>query len=163
MADRDHVLELRPFRPEDGSAIVSFIRTADDAATWASLDDVPADAALLARWHEDADVHPFTFLVNGVLVGYGEVWVDRAENETELARIVIDPGRRGRGLGRQLTRLLAAEAARHGLAETWLRVVPENAAAIACYRAAGFVRAAADAEAGFNAGQRRQYVWMYLV
>jgi GNAT superfamily N-acetyltransferase len=121
--DRHHSLELRPFRHDDGPAVMSFVRTDEDAAAWASLEEVP-DEALLARWHADPDVHAFTLFVDGVPAGYGEVWVDRAEDETELARIVIDPARRGRGLGRQLTRLLAAEAARHGLEEMWLRVVP---------------------------------------
>jgi ribosomal protein S18 acetylase RimI-like enzyme len=159
--DRHHSLELRPFRQDDGPAVMSFIRTAEDAANWASLEEVPEEA-LLARWHADPDVHAFTLVVDGVPAGYGEIWVDGAEDETELARIVIDPARRCRGLGRQLTRLLAAEAARHGLAETWLRVVPGNAAAISCYRAAGFIRAAAELEASFNIGQRRPYVWMHL-
>lgn len=159
--DRHQSLELRPFRQDDGPAVVSFIRTDEDAAAWASLEEVPEEA-LLARWHADPDVHAFTLFGDGVPAGYGEVWVDRAEDETELARIVIDPARRGRGLGRQLTRLLAAEAARHRLEETWLRVVPGNTAAISCYRAAGFVRAPAELEARFNIGQRQPYVWMHL-
>jgi ribosomal protein S18 acetylase RimI-like enzyme len=160
--ERNHSLELRQFQPDDGPVVISFLSTAQDAAAWASLDEVPVDATVLARWHEDDDVHAFMLLVDGVPAGYGEIWVDEPEDETELARIVIDPARRGRGLGRKLVRLLSTEAARHGLAETWLRVVPENAAAISCYRAAGFVRAPADLEATFNIGQRRQYAWMYL-
>jgi RimJ/RimL family protein N-acetyltransferase len=56
------------------------------------------------------------------------------------------------------------EAATAGpfLAEVWLRVVPWNEPALACYRAAGFVRAAAEAERLFNEGQPQEYVWMQL-
>jgi RimJ/RimL family protein N-acetyltransferase len=42
----------------------------------------------------------------------------------------------------------------------WLRVVPQNAAAIACYAAAGFVRATVEEEVEFNEGQPRAYEWM---
>ena len=106
--DRHQSLELRPFRQDDGPAVVSFIRTDEDAAAWASLEEVPEEA-LLARWHADPDVHAFTLFGDGVPAGYGEVWVDRAEDETELARIVIDPARRGRA-----ARSTADAAARGG-------------------------------------------------
>jgi ribosomal protein S18 acetylase RimI-like enzyme len=74
--------------------------------------------------------------------------------------LVIEPSRRSRGLGRALTRALADEAWRRGVAEVWLRVFEENAPARRAYEAAGFRRATPDEEAAFNAGQRRVYVWM---
>ena len=95
-----------------------------------------------------------------MLVGYGEIWEDREENEAELARLVVAPDLRGRGHGRALTRALADEAHRRGFDDVWLRVVPENAAAIRAYEAAGFSRATPEEEARFNVGQRRVYVWM---
>jgi ribosomal protein S18 acetylase RimI-like enzyme len=94
------------------------------------------------------------------VVGYGEVWVDREEDEAELARLVIAPALRGQGLGRALTRALADEAHRRGFADVWLRVVPDNAPARRAYLMAGFERATAEEEAAFNTGQRRTYVWM---
>jgi ribosomal protein S18 acetylase RimI-like enzyme len=69
---------------------------------------------------------------------------------------------RGRGLGRTLIAMLAAEARRMGFVDIWVRVVPSNAAALACYRAAGFERTDGTEEAMFNAGQPRVYVWMRL-
>jgi RimJ/RimL family protein N-acetyltransferase len=41
-------------------------------------------------------------------------------------------------------------------------VLPTNAPAFACYKRAGFERAAPQEEAAFNAGQPREYVWMRL-
>jgi len=114
----------------------------------------------LARWHATPDVVPFSLLAEGRLVGYGELWLDRVEDEAELARLVIAPVQRRHGYGRALTRLLADEAHGLGLAEVWLRVVPENAIARRAYEAAGFVRATPEQEAAFNAGQPRPYVWM---
>ena len=87
------------------------------------------------------------------IVGYGEVWHDPAAGEAELARILVAPDRRGRGVGRRLVALLADRARAAGFDAIWLRVVADNRAAIACYRAAGFVRASAAEESAFNEGQ----------
>jgi [ribosomal protein S18]-alanine N-acetyltransferase len=57
-------------------------------------------------------------------------------------------------------RLLVEHAAELGFDEIWLRVIPSNEAAIACYRGAGFVRAAPGVEASVNVGQPHEYVWM---
>ena len=59
-------------------------------------------------------------------------------------------------MGARSTRALADEAHRRGFAEVWLRVVPENAAALRAYEAAGFPRATPEEEAAFNVGQRRE-------
>ena len=93
-------------------------------------------------------------------MAYGELWDDADEDEVELARILVDPSRRGQGVGRAFTAALTERAASLGRAETWLRVLPENGPAIACYRAAGYERASAPEETAFNAGQPVPYVWM---
>jgi len=68
----------------------------------AALDHLPT-LADLARWHAEPDVVPFALeLDDGEVVGYGELWEDREEDEAELARLVVDPARRGRGHGRAL-------------------------------------------------------------
>ncbi|MBM3676430.1 MAG: GNAT family N-acetyltransferase [Actinobacteria bacterium] len=151
---------LAPFDPSSPPAVTEWVTSAAEAEAWAGLLEWPLPPGLLDRWHELPDVLPFVLLLDGVPAGYAEIWLDVDENEAELARIVVNPAHRGRGNGRAFVRLLAAEAERLGLADVWLRVVPENAAAISCYRAAGFVRAAAAEEESFNAGQPRRYVWM---
>jgi ribosomal protein S18 acetylase RimI-like enzyme len=124
------------------------------------MDALP-DAATFARWHAEPDVVPFG-LRDGDdrLVAYGELWEDRDADEAELARLVVDPAIRGQRIGQALTRALADEARRRGFGSVWLRVVPDNAPALAAYAAAGFVRAT-DAEAAeFNTGQPVTYVWL---
>ena len=98
--------------------------------------------------------------VDGSAVGYGEVWEDPDEDEAELARLIVDPARRGRGVGRTLAAALLAEARRLGWSDVWLRVVPGNEPAIRAYAAAGFARATSDEERAFNVGQPVAYVWM---
>ena len=138
---------------------MSWLRTAEEAAHWAALDRTPV-LDDLARWHAQPDVIPFAWLEGEALIGYGEVWEDREEDEAELARLVIAPEHRGRGHGRALTRSLAEEAHGRGFEAVWLRVVPGNAAAIRAYEAAGFARATPDEESEFNAGQPRVFLWL---
>jgi ribosomal protein S18 acetylase RimI-like enzyme len=162
-AEADSTLTLVPFRPEHASELTGWVRSVDEASRWASLDHLPT-LEDLERWHRQPYATPFVLVSGTTVVGYGEVWddgeEDRKEDEAELARLVIDPSRRGRGLGRALTRALADEAWRRGVAEVWLRVVEDNLAARRAYEAAGFVRATPEQETEFNAGQPRSYVWM---
>jgi ribosomal protein S18 acetylase RimI-like enzyme len=99
-------------------------------------------------------------VVDGSIVGYGEVWEDPDEDEAELARLIIDPARRGHGLGRVMVRAFLAEARRCGWADVWLRVTPDNEPALRCYAAVGFTRATLEEEAEFNVGQPEAFVWM---
>ena len=91
------------------------------------------------------------------LIGYGELWVDHDGGEVELARLIIDPRRRGRGAGRDLVAELVARAE---YPEVFLRVHPDNPVALRCYTGAGFVRVDAVLEAEWNAPQPVAYVWL---
>jgi RimJ/RimL family protein N-acetyltransferase len=132
----------------------------------------PEDVDMIAAWHPMApaevlawwkdDVLPFVLEVGGAAHGYGELWLDPEEDEVELARLIVPEAERGRGYGGLLTRLLTAEAATTGLITTMLRTTPDNQTAIACYRANGFARLGPEEESVWNAGQRREWVWMVL-
>lgn len=155
-------LALEDFREADGVTVIGWLRTAEEAEQWASLPFPGPQPPVFQEWHAAEGVLPFVGRLGGELCAYGEIWEDPEENEAELARIVVAPARRGEGIGRAFVSLLAAEARRRGWQDVWLRVVAENAPAIACYRGAGFARASADEERAFNLGQKREYVWMRL-
>ena len=153
-------MHLSPFDQADASVVAGWVRSDDEASLWASVQLAAVSPAMFEQWHVDADVHPFVLRDDDGPRAYGEVWVDHEEDEAELARLVVDPQWRGRGVGRRLTELLARDARGLGFDDVWLRVVPHNTVAIACYRGAGFVRASAEVEQAFNSGQPREYVWM---
>ncbi len=153
-------VELADFEDRHADFVVGWVRSDREAAEWAALGPGELDRNVFARWHADSDVVPCVGIVGDAVCAYGEVWEDPAEGEAELGRIIVAPHRRGQGIGRRFVALLAAEAERRGFSHIWLRVVPLNRAAIACYSAAGFVRATPEEEAELNRGQPRAYVWM---
>jgi ribosomal protein S18 acetylase RimI-like enzyme len=153
-------LTLAPFDAAWGETVLGWVGSPEEADRWASADGRALVPTLLAQWHADPDVHAYVALADERPVGYGEVWHDPAEDEAELARILVDPARRGRGIGRALTAALVERARAAGFADVWLRVVPGNEPALRTYAAAGFVRASADEESAFNQDQPVAYVWM---
>jgi ribosomal protein S18 acetylase RimI-like enzyme len=153
---------LTRFSVADAERVLDWITSATEAGWWAGATEWPPTTDIFRTWHAEPDVHPFVLTLDGSdgPIGYGEVWVDAEEDEAELARLLIDPAFRDQGHGRRLVALLTDEARRKGFTAVWLRVRPENAQAIACYRGAGFVRASDSEEAAFNVGQPCKYVWM---
>ena len=63
-------------------------------------------------------------------------------------------------MGRLLVSKLLEQAAPTGYPAAFVRVVPENGAALACYRAAGFTPVSAEEQGRFNEGQPVEYVWL---
>ncbi|HEX2322065.1 MAG TPA: GNAT family N-acetyltransferase [Streptosporangiaceae bacterium] len=104
-------------------------------------------------------VQPFGLYRGKRLVAYGELWVDDGEAEVELARLIVDPGERGQGLGKYLATRLA-RLARFRRPRVLLRVHPGNTAALRCYAAAGFDPVGLDQAAAWNTGQPIDYVWL---
>ena len=153
---------LREFREPDGREVARWPRSPDEVRRWAgSHPGWPVDVAVFGRWHADPDVRPYVLCEGEEAIGYGEVWVDGPEQEVELARIIVSPAQRGRGVGRQLVRRLLERAALAGLPDAFVRVVPENVAAISCYRGAGFSPVSGPEREEFNRGQPVDYVWMH--
>lgn len=135
--------------------------TTADVATIAAWHPIPSAEVL--GWWEVPDVEPWVMTEpDDQLVAYGELWFDEEEDEVELARLIVAPELRGRGVGKQLVRRLTEKAAATGLTTTMLRVEPDNAPAIHCYAACGFSRLGPEESAQWNEGQRREWLWMRL-
>lgn len=153
-------MELRPFAPADADTVAGWPASSGEVALWCGLRDFPVAPRVVTGWQSDGDVRG-RVLVEGVrLLGYGEVWCDPEEGEAELARIIVAPGVRGRGIGRRLVRGLAELALRVGYREIFLRVHPGNAAALRCYRGAGFLPVDPALAAEWNTPQPVDYVWL---
>jgi len=151
---------LHPFAEHHAIDISHWPLNAEEAVAWAGVDtEFPIASDLFQRWHQDADVHAFVADDNGFEVAYGELWVDHQEHEVELARIIVHPSHRGIGVGRAFVTSLLQEAAKYGMPNIFLRVIPNNFAAIRCYENCGFLRVDPTEEKFFNERQPRQYAW----
>lgn len=58
-----------------------------------------AHAATVTDWQRDADARARVLVEDGTVVGYGELWLDDEEDEVELARLIVAPDTRGKGVG----------------------------------------------------------------
>jgi len=135
--------------------------TSADVEAIAGWHPIPATEVL--GWWEVADVEPWVMDdPDGVLTAYGELWLDAEENEVELARLIVDPERRGRSFGKLLVRALVHKAQATNLATIMLRVDPDNQIAIGCYLSCGFEPLGPEESAEWNEGQRREWFWMRL-
>jgi ribosomal protein S18 acetylase RimI-like enzyme len=147
---------LRPYRPGDAAVVAGWAGDAEANRRWCGEAEVTA--ATVTRWAARPDVRAYVLLDGAEPVGYGELWLDDDEAEVELARIVVAPGRRGRGLGRSLATALAGSARDHH--ETViLRVHPSNTDALRCYAGAGFTPVPPAEAAEWNRGQPVGYEW----
>lgn len=73
---------------------------------------------------------------HGAAIGYGVISL--AADEAHVLNICIAPERQGRGLGRELLRMLTRMARDMGAVRIFLEVRPSNPTAIALYHSEGF-------------------------
>lgn len=152
-------LQLRSFPTEFADVVSGWGRTDGEVLMWCGAAGAPVPAGQISSWAREDGVQPYGLYRGEQLVAYGELWVDDKEAEVELARLIVDPGERGQGLGRYLAVGLAREARlRHP--RVFLRVHPGNIAALRCYAAAGFEPVEPDQASAWNTGQPIDYVWL---
>jgi ribosomal protein S18 acetylase RimI-like enzyme len=154
---------LSDLRPGDAEVIAGWVASPEELRAWAGPGvNWPVRPSDLAHWRAEPDVRPHVLLYEGDLVAYGEIWSDRQEREVELARLIVRPDMRSRGIGRCLVRSLLEVAASTGWPVAYIRVAPENAPALACYDRAGFTRVPADEQQRYNRGQPVEYLWLRI-
>ena len=154
-------ISLQPFPPDSAGVVSGWAVTREEVKMWCGYQTAPVPAEQIDAWAREDGVQPFGMFRAGQLVAYGELWVDDDEAEVEIARLIVDPGQRGQGLGRRLAMALA-DLARTRHPRVFLRVHPDNIAARRCYAAAGFEPVAPHQAALWNAPQPINYVWLSL-
>lgn len=127
---------------------------------WCGRQEFPVAARTVTDWQRDPDVRAHVLVEGEEVIGYGELWFDAEEDEVELARLIMAPHTRGQGLGRVLVRGLLDRAVAAGHADVFMRVHPDNARALRCYRGAGFAPVDPALADAWNEPQPVAYVWL---
>lgn len=140
--DTTRPCRLAPFEPVWAELVVSWVREAREAYWLAPKSPPPLTATEVLRWARPD--HSLYVLLQGQRhepIGYGELnRLVGTQRQYWLGHLIVDPAFRGRRYGMHLTALLLQEAfEQRGARRVTLVVFPDNAAALACYRAAGMV------------------------
>ena len=149
---------LRKIHESDLKEMARWDLSDADLRYWAGLSSGKENLSLkIASWLQESYVIAFAYESNGMLVGYGELWKD--DHEIEIARLLINPKFRRHGFGRDLTKALLEEAKQMNQ-NIYLRVHPENFAALSLYSQSGFKLEDEIQQRVFNSNQPVQYTWM---
>ncbi len=153
--------ELRGFSDGYDGQVAGWARTAHEVALLCGRVEYPFPADAVTSWRKvDPDIQSYLLFDGERPVGYGEVWLDDEEDEVELARLIVDPAERGKGIGAELVQALLKPAIAAGHPDIFLRVRPDNAVAIKTYLRTGFVDVSQQEMDEWNAGQPVAYRWM---
>ena len=154
-------MELRPFESEYSAVVAGWAASAQEVSLLSGRDEFPFPADLLTSWRKVADdIKAYLFFDGETPVGYGELWLDDEEDEVELARIIVAPDLRGKGIGVDFVRALLQPALTSGYADVFLRVRPDNEPAIRTYLRVGFQPVDEALAAEWNAPQPIDYTWL---
>lgn len=137
------MIELEPFRPADTGRLQGWVRTPEELMRWTGaglvfpLDRAQIEAVLERSAASGGSV--WRVCEQGRTVGHVELHPDRGHPTATIARVLVAPGRRGRGIAtaamRRVVEIGFDERRLHRLE---LRVLDGNDAAIACYARVGF-------------------------
>ncbi len=134
--------ELRPATAADLRVVASWIDSAAACELWAGWRvTFPIALDTLARDIGLDESNGFALIEAVGLVGFGQL-VAKPAGRGHLGRLIVDPRRRGQGLGAKLAQGLIAAARARGVTRCSLNVSPHNTAAAALYAKLGFTDAA---------------------
>ncbi len=144
------MLRLRPYKPCDGQAILSFIKDEETFYKWSAgkLGTFPLTVSHLNhRYSEDNfdcepdNFYPCTAFDETGIVGHLTLrFTDREKQVIRFGLILVDDTKRGKGYGKEMLRLALSYAFDLLKAKkVTLGVFENNPSALACYRSVGFV------------------------
>lgn len=131
-------LALRAFTPADAACVAGWSRSPGETFWLAPRTPPPITPQKVVSWAAPGR-QQLVLTQAGEVVAYGELNVlVREAGEYWLGHLVVDPQRRGQGLGLELTRRLIDRAfSVLGARRVSLVVFPDNRAAVRCYQSAG--------------------------
>lgn len=151
---------LVPMSPEHISTVIGWADSAEVMRQWIGRDDqqwLPGE--LRGRCNVVDGISAYVLLNGAIPSAYGETWWDEADQSFELARLIVAPVLRGRGIGAMLIEELVAIAP-EAATDVLVRVFESNTPALLCYEKAGFLRVSESEERLFNQSEAHPFIWM---
>jgi ribosomal protein S18 acetylase RimI-like enzyme len=131
------MIEIRALEPRDEEATKRFFARIPEGDRTFFKEDV-ADPAVLAAWTRPGAGRSVAVEGGEVVGSVALVPLTGWSSHVGELRVVVDPGHRGRGVGRDLSRHAVLEALELGLQKIVVEVVADQEPAIALFRALGF-------------------------
>ncbi len=132
---------LRPFEPRYAALVASWVRSPEEAFQLAPKTPPPLTPEKVVAWAQ-RDGHVFLCWREGDTEPCGYVELNPlsfGRRQWWLGHCIVTPALRGKGIGRRMVKLVLDEAFTERQARAVnLVVLPDNTAAIRCYRQAGF-------------------------
>lgn len=129
--------EIRPLEPRDEEAMKGFFARIPEGDRTFFKEDV-TDHAVLAAWTRPGAGRSVAVDGDEVVGSVALVPLTGWSSHVGELRVVVDPGHRGRGVGRDLSRHAVLAALDLGLKKIVVEVVADQEPAIAMFRALGF-------------------------
>lgn len=144
---------LRKASEVDERVIGTWLNNKQDCRLVTNKEEYKRDHFL--SWLSSEDQYCFCLVDDDQVVGYGEIWVDDSQRDLEFAHLIIDPTKRGLGLGKELIRLLEERAKEINYPVIYMRVNPKNEQAISCYLNCHFVK-----DENLNKQYGNEWTWL---
>ena len=130
-------MEIRPIEPGDEPALTRFFERIPESDRTFLKEDV-GDPEVLAAWVTPGPGRVVAIEDGEVVGSVAVVPLHGWSRHVGEVRLVVDPGHRGKGLGRTLARRAVLDAMDMDLAKLVVEVIADQEALIGMFRALGF-------------------------
>jgi ribosomal protein S18 acetylase RimI-like enzyme len=130
-------MEIRPIELGDEAALAQFFGHIPESDRTFLKEDV-ADPAVVAAWARPGAARAIAVEDGEVLGSVAVVPLHGWSSHVGEIRLVVDPGRRGEGIGRALARRAVLDALDLSLAKVVVEVIADQEALIGMFRTLGF-------------------------
>jgi ribosomal protein S18 acetylase RimI-like enzyme len=130
-------MEIRHLEPRDEEALKRFFARIPEGDRTFFKEDVE-DPAVLAKWTAPGAARMIAVDGDAVVGSVAVVRLHGWSSHVGEVRVIVDPDRRGRGVGRRLAQAAILDALGHGLKKLVVEVVAEEDSTIGMFRSLGF-------------------------
>jgi len=130
-------MEIRHLEPRDEDALRRFFGRIREGDRTFFKEDVE-DPAVVARWTTPGAARSIAVDGDAVVGSVAVVRLHGWSSHVGEVRVIVDPDRRGRGIGRALAQAAILDALELGLKKLVVEVVAEEDSTIAMFRSLGF-------------------------